>query len=208
MTLFLASSLDKTLPFLRPLLGNKPATKVALIANASDNATEETWWVDADRNKFRELGYATTNVDLRTISADELTQVLKDVDILHVAGGSVFYLVGLIKKREFENIITDAIKSGSVIYTGTSAGSMIVSRSIAMFAFDEEEKEFLADVPDQKGLGLINFGIIPHCNNAEFVSEYGKIVEHLPIHTEPLIFLQDTQAVWVENDMIKIVSTQ
>ena len=65
------------------------------------------------------------------------------------------------------------------------------SESIKSFAFDEEDKDFLDSVPDQKGLGLVSFGIIPHCNNTEFVSEYCKIVENLPTNTEPLIFLQD-----------------
>ena len=214
MNLFLASSLDKTLPLLKPLLKNKPATKVAFIANASDHAEGadpelaegDVWWVNNDRIKFEELGHTVTNVDLRTVSADELKQILEDNDILHVAGGSVFYCMGLIKKRGFETIITNAIKSGSVIYTGTSAGSMIVCPSLAMFAFDAEEQEFLNDVLDQKGLGLINFSIIPHSNNPEFVSEYSKIVEKLPINTEPLLFIQDTQAVWVEDDTFKIVS--
>lgn len=214
MTLFLASSLDKTLPLLKPLLQGKSATKVAFIANASDHAEGyspelvegEPWWVNNDRIKFEKLGYTVTNVDLRTITSDELSRVLEDSDILHVAGGSVFYLVGLINKRGFETILTDVIKSGSIIYTGTSAGSMIVCPSLAMFAFDEEEKQFLGDVPDQKGLGLINFGIMPHSNNMEFISEFDKVMEKLPINTEPLLFIQDTQAVWVENDVFKIVS--
>lgn len=206
MLLFLASSLDKTLTLLKPLLQNDTALKVAFIANASDNAEGDTWWVTLDRDKFKELGYEVADIDLRTISANELTQILNNTDILHVAGGSVFYLVGLIRKRKLEAIITNAIKSDSVIYTGTSAGSMIVSGSIAMFAFNEEEQPFLDSVPDQKGLGIINFGIIPHCNNAEFVSENEKVVKHLPTSTEPLIFLQDTQAIYVKDDMLKIVS--
>lgn len=207
MTLFLASSLDKTLPLLKPLLAREtPQTKVAFIANASDPSEGDAWWVNFDRDKFKELGYTVTDVDLRIVTSDELTQILKDADILHVAGGSVFYLMGLIRKREFETIIIDAIKNESVIYTGTSAGSMIVCPLLAMFAFDSEEQEFLADVPDQKGLGLINFSIMPHSNNTEFVSEFGKVIANLPIHTEPLLFIQDTQAVWVKNDMLKIIS--
>ncbi len=206
MHLFLASSLDKTLPLLKPLLHGKTATKIAFVANASDHAEGDIWWVNNDRIEFEKLGHTVTNVDLRTITADELKQVLTDSDILHVAGGSVFYLMGLIKKRGFEMIITNAVRSGSIIYTGTSAGSMIVCPSLAMFAFDEEESEFLKDVPDQRGLGLINFGIMPHSNNAEFVSEFDKVVEKFPINTEPLLFIQDTKAVWVEDDTFKIVS--
>lgn len=206
MKLFLASSLDKTLPLLKPLLQDTPATKVAFIANASDNAEGDAWWVHNDREKFKELGYQTTDIDLRAIAAEELQTALVEADILHVAGGSVFYLLGLIRKRGFETIIVDAIKNGSIVYTSTSAGAMIMGPSIAMFAFDEEEKPFLVDVPDQRGLRLINFSIMPHANNPDFAQEFNKVVEQLPVHTEPLLFIQDTQAIWVEDDMFKIVS--
>lgn len=206
MTLFLASSIDKTLPLLKPLLKERAATKVAFIANASDNAQEHPWWVDGDRNRFAELGYQTTDIDLRTITADELTQALAEADILHIAGGAVFYLVGLINERGFASIITDAIKNDSIVYTGTSAGAMIMGPSIALFAFDEEEKPFLADVPDQRGLEIINFAIMPHSNNIDFAAEFGTVVAKLPTHTDPLLFIQDTQAVWVEDDSFKIVT--
>lgn len=207
MKLFLASSIEKTLPLLKPLLtSTDPQTKVAFIANASDNAEGEAWWIDSDREKFKELGYELMEVDLRTISADDFQQIINETDILHIAGGSVFYLVGLINKMGFKEILIDAIKSGSVIYTGTSAGAMIMGPSIAMFAFDEEEKPFLADVPDQKGFGLINFTIMPHSNNSEFAGEFKEVVEKLPINTDPLLFIQDTQAVWVEDDTFRIVS--
>ncbi|EKD23600.1 MAG: hypothetical protein ACD_81C00213G0005 [uncultured bacterium] len=207
MKLFLASAIDKTLPLLKPLLQNKAATKVLFIANASDNyPTKDAWWVSNDRIKFTELGYKLTDIDLRTTSTGALTQALEDTDILHIAGGSVFYLVGLLREKNLGQSIIDAVKSESVIYTGSSAGSMIISESLALFAFDEGEKEFLDTVPNRRGLGLINFGVIPHCNNPEFASEYAEIIKELSNHAEPLILLHDNQAIWVDNDTLKIIS--
>jgi len=206
MKLFLASSLDKTLPFLKNLLSHKEIeTKVAFVANAADHY-EDQWWVDIDRKKFKELGYQIIEIDLRKISQNEFSNILKDIKILHVCGGSVFYLMNLIREKGLNQIITDAVKNESIVYTGTSAGSIIASHLIKPFSYDEEEKRFISDDTKYSGLGLINFGIVPHCNNVMFIDENKKIIEHLSENIEPLIFIQDNQAIWVENDTFKIVS--
>lgn len=206
MKLFLASSLDKTLSLLKPLLSDVIKTRVVFVANAADPYNKDKWWVDLDRERFKEFGYKITEVDLRNTSKDEFSNILKDADILHVCGGSVFYLINLIRKKNLEEIFIKAIKNEEVIYTGTSAGSIIVSKSIASFSYDEEEKEFIEAVPDKLGLGLINFGIVPHCNNADFIDGNKKTIEYLHKDKNPLIFIQDNQAVWVEDDKFKIIS--
>ena len=206
MKLFLASSLDKTLPLLQPLLTKKPGElNVLFIANAADPYSEK-FWVDWDRAKFIELGYKIIEIDLRNVSADEFSKALDGSQILHGCGGSVYYLIDLIRKQNLEQIIIDAVKNEKVIYTGTSAGSIVVSASIAAFSYDEEEMEYIKKVPDKRGLGLINFAIVSHCNQEETREEHKKIIDHMPQDPTALIFLQDNQAVIVENDKIKIVS--
>ena len=127
---------------------------------------------------------------------------------MHVCGGSVYYLIDLIRKRNLEQIIIDAVKNEKIIYTGTSAGSIIVSASIAAFSYDEDEKEYVGKVPDRRGLGLINFAIVPHCNNADFREGHKTMIDHMTDDPTPLIFLNDNQAVFVDNDLFKIVAIQ
>ncbi len=207
MKLFLASSLDKTLPLLKSFIGRQDASeiKILFVPNAAD-PYKEKWWVDLDRNKFLELGYKVNEIDVRNMEEVEFSKVLAEVDILHICGGSVYYLIDLIRKQNIEHVIIDAVKSDRIVYTGTSAGSIIVSESIAAFSYDEEEKEYIAKVPSKEGLGLIHFGIVPHCNNSEFKEEHKKIIEHMSKDPTPLIFIQDSQAVALEGDSFKIVS--
>lgn len=204
MKLFLASAINKTLPLLSKVAPDH-GKNVLFISNAADPYVGDKWWVDWDRDAFKHLGYNVHEADLRDITPEHLGEFLKVEDILHVCGGNVYYLVALLREKGFERVVVDAIQNNTIVYTGTSAGSMIVSKNLKPFSYDEEEIEHIKKVPDHKGLGVVDFGIIPHCNNADFVDEHKKIVEQMPHDPAPLFFLQDTQAVWVEDDSMKLL---
>ncbi|OHA70491.1 MAG: hypothetical protein A3E07_03325 [Candidatus Wildermuthbacteria bacterium RIFCSPHIGHO2_12_FULL_45_9] len=204
MKLFLASAINKTLPLLSkvdPELGKS----VLFVTNAADPYTGDKFWVDWDRTAFRELGYKVYEVDLREITPERLEQLLKTEDILHICGGSVYYLIALLREKGFESVILSAIKSNLIVYTGTSAGSIIVSKNIKPFSYDQEEMEHIKKVPDHRGLWVTDFCIVPHCNNVDFVDEHKKIVGCMPNDSEALFFLQDTQAVWIEDNNMRLL---
>ena len=204
MKLFLASSADKTVYFLKELIPNI-GRQVLFISNAADPYEGDISWVDRDREAFKKLGYAINEVDLRTLTPDMFKKSIDVADIVHMCGGSVYYIVALLRERDLEQILTDAIISDQVVYSGTSAGSIIVSRSIKAFSYDVEEEEHTWKVPSHAGLGLINFGIVPHCNNGDFVGEHTKMIEQMPNDPTPLFFLHDAQAIWVNGDSLKVL---
>jgi dipeptidase E len=206
MKLFLASSLDKTLELLEPRL-SKPVSqnKVLFIANAAD-PFEEKWWVDLDRKKFASLGYEVVETDLRELAPEGLESKLQSVDIIHICGGSVFYLLGILKDKKLAEAIIKAVRSGKVIYTGTSAGSIVVSKSTEIYKHDPDEKKFIDNVSEFSGLGLVDFLIIPHCGQADFVEANKAVTEHLPEFPFPLIFLHDNQVVYVEDGKLEVLS--
>jgi peptidase E len=206
MKLFLASSADKTLQLLGkqvPDIGKK----VLFVANAADPYADR-FWVDWDRNKFKELGYQLHELDLRETTPEKLKRFLQSNDILHICGGSVYYLVSLIRERHFDNIITQAIRDEAVVYTGTSAGSIIVSDNIRAFSYDEEEREYIKKVPDHKGLGILNFAIMPHCNNPDFVSEHKKVVEKMAGDPTAIFYIQDHQVIWVKDGYVELLEAK
>ena len=206
MKLFLASSLDETLHLLSPRL-DKPVdeNKVIFIANAADPCNEH-WWVDLDRKKFLDAGYKIIEIDLRNVSLEEFNKNLKNADIIHFCGGSVFYLQLLLKRGGFDDAIIKAVKGNQIIYTGTSAGSIIVSKSTGIYKYDPEEMKFLDKAYDFSGLGLVDFLIVPHCGKADFIEANKAVVEHLLEFPYPLIFLHDNHVVYVENEKLEILS--
>ncbi|HEY4474978.1 MAG TPA: Type 1 glutamine amidotransferase-like domain-containing protein [Candidatus Paceibacterota bacterium] len=207
MKLFLASSLDETISLLESRL-NKPIkdNTVLFIANAAD-PLENPWWVDLDRNKFLGAGYKITEVDLRKLSHEEFVKSLENSDIVHVCGGSVFYLLSVLKREGFGEAIVKAIREDKVIYTGTSAGSVVVSKSNEIYKHDPDEVKFADRISDFSGLGLVDFVIVPHCGKSDFIEANKAVVEHMPEFPYPMIFLHDNQVVYVENKKLEILST-
>ncbi|MFH1175497.1 MAG: Type 1 glutamine amidotransferase-like domain-containing protein [bacterium] len=206
MKLFLASSFDKTISlFIERLPNINKRQKVLFISNASDHCEGDKWWVESDRNAFIENGFDLSEIDLRDISKDDLSLQLNNSDILHICGGSVFYLLSLIREKELESIIKDAILKDKLIYTGTSAGSMIVANSVKSAFIEPEEKDFVKIIPDFNGIDLVNFLIVPHCNNSDFIKDNIDTARYLPELKTPLIMLYDNQAVWVEDRKIEIL---
>ena len=102
-------------------------------------------------------------------------------------------------------MITDAVRKNRIIYSGTSAGSMIVADDLSLTVFDPDERRYLKEAKNYSGLGLVNFMVVPHCNNKGFVKGNKKMVENLPKASQALICIYDNQAVWVEDDKIKIL---
>ncbi len=207
MKLFLASSFDKTAHlFEQKLQTPLKGKKVIFIANASDNTPGDKWWITSDREAFTKLGALIIDTDLRSISKENFLILLETSDIIHFCGGSVLYTIKLLKDGGFDCLITDFVRTNKIIYTGTSAGSMIVSKDLSLSIFDPEEKPFLDKMKDFSGLSLVEFLIMPHANNADFAEEHSKIIKELPNFTMPVIFIHDHQAVWLEDKKFEIVS--
>lgn len=208
MKLFLASSFDKTAELLKGRIKGLKGKKVIFIANAADNDVGDKWWVKSDRDAFSKFGSKITDVDLRDINKEDFTKLLRESDIIHFCGGSVIYLICLIKERGFDKLIVEYVKKDKIIYTGTSAGSMIVANDLTIDAYDPDEKEFVDRMKDNSGLSLVNFLIIPHTNSKDFAKGNSKMVSELPEieSCQSLIFIYDNQAVWVEDNKFEILS--
>jgi dipeptidase E len=206
MKLFLSSS-SEALPLLMWKLPNKGKGAIVLfVANASDNIPGDHWWVKADKDALIRLGCKINEIDLRNISEGEFTKAINSSDLIHFCGGSTLYLISTIKKAGVGTIISKAVKQGKIMYSGTSAGSMIATddMKLKLCKYDEEEKELVKTMTDYSGLGLVNFLIIPHINNKDFVESNKKMIEHLPGNPVALIFIDDNQAVWVEDNKFEI----
>lgn len=205
MKLFLASAIHQTLPLLKTVVPNV-GNRVLFVENAADNH-EDRWFVDIDHKAFIEQGYQIAKVDLRETSPEQLKSLIDQTDILHICGGSVYYLVSTIRANSLDQVIKQAILEEKIVYTGTSAGSIIVSKSIKPFSYDQEEAPYLNKVPDHTALDIINFSIMPHINTIDFIEENKKVVEHMPQDLDPVFFITDNQVLWVENGQFKLLST-
>ena len=102
---------------------------------------------------------------------------LRSFDAVVVSGGDAAVLCREMVRTGFDKEIAQAINDG-LVYIGISAGSMYAAGNL------------------EDGLHIINNSIIPHWNGVE--------ISELPSYSES-IMLTDGQAVYIEDDSIRII---
>lgn len=163
MKLFLASDAKHpdSIEKLRSFIGGFEGKSIAYIPTAANGEEEYGSWKTetASWKLVNTLGASVTAVVLEEYKNSKVVDMLKGKDIIWFAGGACGYLMYWIRRCEIDKHITKLLESGS-IYVGSSAGSMVCSRTLNIAENYIGEVEYGASaIP---GLGLIDFDIYPH----------------------------------------------
>lgn len=120
---------------------------------------------------------------------------LSSYDFIFVAGGNTFYLAYRLAKTGLDEMIKKYIADGKV-YAGSSAGAIILMDSIEEFASaDDPEK-----APEKhRGLGVIDFAIIPHMNDEKYGPIMKQVAEDYQSKDYETVTLDDGQVLFVED---------
>jgi len=183
------------------LLPAKPEElKLAYIPTAAD-PYEDKWFIENDRKSLKELGFNFVEVDLKGQNEESLLEKLKQFAVIFVSGGNTFYLLEKVRESGFDQVINQLLDQGT-IYVGASAGATIAGPDIAPVAdLDDPSK---AKLENTKGLGLVDFVILPHYGKEKYMSRYQKILDDYKDKFD-LKTLTDDQAVWVVGDAVKVL---
>lgn len=205
MKMFIASTLSDTIGlFVKKL--DAGCYNVLFIANPADKFKNK-YWVNKDRYAFKSKGFDVEDIDLTEITLSKFKKEIKQFDIIHICGGSALYILKLLKDNGMFNVILNEVKRGQIIYTGTSAGSMIMSPNISFCADDEDEQEagMVGKLKDMTGFGLIPFYIMCHAQERYYIPSTKKSMDKLPRNKLPILFLNDNMALWVEGKKIEFL---
>lgn len=201
MKLFLASLANVTLNLVRPLLPADPhQLKLAFIPTAADPYPEHPW-LDADRQKAVDMGFAVTDYDIKGKSLDQHLSKLSSFDVIFVAGGNTYYLLNEIKKSSFDLALKELIHKGK-IYVGSSAGSCIMCTTIDHVEL-VEHKEVVPEMQSFDGLGLVSQLILPHYGRSKYADRHGEILAHRKYGSR-ILPLRDDQVLVVNDDKQEI----
>jgi len=189
-------------PTLLKILTKPPSeNKVCFIPTAAD-PEEDKWFVEKDRKRLSELGFNIIDVDLKQENESSLREKLAEIDIIFIGGGNTFYLLKYIRESGFDKVIKELLDK-DMIYIGVSAGSMVVCPDISQAQWKHLEDENIVDLKDLRGMGLVDFMVIPH-----YVSKQKAIIEKNKGKVSyPIIALTDTQAVLVEDGKMQFVGS-
>lgn len=150
-------------------LTEKPFEKlnVAFIPTAAHFENGDKHWLIRNLQECVNLGFKEIDiVDIAVLSKERWLASLKNAHVIVVGGGGEGYLLSKMKESGFSNEIEGLLEDR--VYVGISAGAMAMGVAINPQMSGELYKEPQISNEIIKGLGLIDFEILPHLNNNYF----------------------------------------
>ena len=150
---------------------NKDISEIKLlyitIAVDGEKDTDRTW-LEEEYATILDLGIKEENI--KEYKYEENTD-FEDYDAIYMIGGNTFYLLKELREKKLDERITHAINNG-IIYIGSSAGSIILGKTIeTALPYDEN----WVNLDNFEGLNMVDGIIIPHANRKqEFIKEAKK----------------------------------
>ena len=135
--------------------------KVLYITTAVDGEKDDNKdWVVKEFKTILDLGIDESNIVEYKIGNDIN---IDDFDIIYMMGGNTIYLLDMVKKYNFGEVIKDFINNGK-IYIGSSAGSQILGTTIELNCIYEDN---FVNMTDFTALGIVNGEVVPHANKKD-----------------------------------------
>ncbi len=161
MKLFLASEAKnpQTIKKLDSYVGGLRDKRIAYIPTAANGEAWGSWRDGGSWNLAQTLNAQITLLQLEDSSLEVTREKLQHQDIIWVAGGLCGYLMYWMRRRKMD-VVLPQILDGGTLYVGSSAGSMVTSKTLDISEWYPSDQEYGAHfIP---GLGLVDFDIYPH----------------------------------------------
>jgi len=203
MRLFLASEAKNPLNFkkLSDFVGGFEGKTLAYIPTAANGERPYGSWEKESSSWMlvQTLGAKVVLVVLEEQTTEEVMKNLEGADVIWMAGGSCGYLMYWLRRHGLDTTLPKLLEKNKT-YIGSSAGSMITSKSLSVTEWYIGEAEHGAAVIP--GLGLVDFEIYPHFQ-ADQEEEIKKLREENQTGM-PLYLLKDGEAITIEGSSFEI----
>ncbi len=199
---------EKIIGALQGLVGKKfEELNVAFVPTASNIEMGDKKFVIKDLETLVRLGFKEVDiVDFSALPKKIWLERLNSADIIFVEGGNSYYLMYWIEKVGLDKLFPKLLKHK--IYIGVSAGSLIVSKDLALTSFKKQEAFIkMGGEISGKGLGLVNFYVKSHINSKHFPDRtFAQVEETAKKVKDPVYALDDNSAVVVNGNKVTVVS--
>lgn len=171
----------------------KEKIKIAYIITAS-KGVKNLSYLDTHREDMRAAGLDFEEIDIENKTLEELRKFMSDKNVIHMEGGNAFYLLRVIRKTGFDEVVKELVSNG-VVYAGTSAGAYIACPTIETSTWGPNKKEDYG-LTDLTGLGFVPFLIKAHYKD-ELANLFKEKIRNASC---PVRLLRDGQGILVEDD--------
>ena len=126
--------------------------------------------------QLNDLGFAAEPLDLQQyFGKEDLLKIkLSELNGLWVSGGNTFVLRQAMMLSGFDNIFEELRKRRDFLYAGYSAGVCVLCDSLKYIQNVDDPSDFPYEGNRETiwdGLGVFNYGILPHYDSGHFESE-------------------------------------
>lgn len=125
---------------------------------------------------LNEMGFVAEGLDLKDYFGKEkaLRQKLAELNGLWVSGGNTFVLRQAMRLSGFDHIFNELRERMGFLYGGYSAGVCILCDSLKYIQIADNPNDFPFEGNKEtiwEGLGVFDYGILPHYDSDHFESE-------------------------------------
>ncbi len=167
-----------------------PHMAYRFISGATDNPMSELGW--------KSLGVLELTA-LPSIKEEVWTAAVREADALLVYGGDVVYLTRWMRESGLADLLPSLRQT---VYVGLSAGSMVTA-PIFGETYDDPQTPFVI----VKGLGLVDFALLPHLDHPDHpestLAKVGRMAAEVPV---PTYAIDDQTAIKVGDDTVEVIS--
>lgn len=197
--IFLTSSVDVVVQDLVKNISDLKDKKLVFITTASEVEQGDLEWLNDDRTALINVGFDVTDYTFTGKNRNQIEQDLEPFDAIHIEGGNTFYLLQVIQQSDCTSVIRGLVEKGTM-YIGSSAGSIIAGPDIyPVHNLDDISKAPL--LHGYKGLGLVDFVVLPHWGNLHFKDEYlNQRMDACYNDHNKLVILTDNQYIYLEDN--------
>ena len=136
---------------------------------------------------------------LPSIKREVWVDAVKATDALLVWGGDVVYLSRWMRESGLADVLPTLRE---MVYVGVSAGSMVTAPTFGE-TYGDAETPFVIE----KGLGLVDFALLPHMDEVDHPESTAAKVERMAAQVPvPTYGIDDDTAIKVVNGTVEVVS--
>jgi peptidase E len=200
MKLFLASegSDPRTVEKLEKYVGGFKSKNVIYIPTAKNGNGEGRWETSSTWKFLVSSGMKAQCLQLEHYLNGITLTPFKNVDLIWVTGGAPGYLMYWVRRTGFDKILPELLKKS--IYVGSSAGSMIMSKTLEVCEWYIGEPERGAKY--LPGLGYIDFDFYPHYQD-NLHEEIGKRYKG-----KKMYLLKNGEVILVEDKKVQVLGKE
>ncbi|MFD1736439.1 Type 1 glutamine amidotransferase-like domain-containing protein [Bacillus salitolerans] len=151
--------------------------KLGYITSQSDLSRK---YFNVGRTYFNEIGFKDiVYFELDVEYTPSLTNELLNREAIFLSGGNTFIFLENIRKRGFIPLLQKYVENGGILI-GQSAGSILMSKTIEMATFLDENVSRLNNI---NSLHLVDFEFMPHWEgDSRLISQLENLKSHHPIY--------------------------